>query len=85
MNDGIYAVIRRYATSDGTPENHYEDDGYEDWNFKTNDYYCIYYKMMELTSGDIEISSEAANWCKAAYIGERYVFREGEIEIMEID
>ena len=85
MNDGIYAMIRRYATSDGTPENHYEDDGYDDWLYKPNDHYRIYYKMMELTGSDHEISAEAASWCELATVGEIYEFREGEIEIMDID
>ena len=85
MYDGFYARVRRYATSEGTPENHYEDDGYKDWDYKPNDHYSIYDKMMELTNNDHEISSDAASWCELASEGEIYEFREGEIEIIYID
>ena len=76
MNDGIYAVVKRY-----------EQNGNEfaDWNYKPNDHYGIYEKMMELTDNDHEISSDGANWCELATVGEIYEFREGEIEIMDID
>lgn len=76
MNYGIYAVVRRY-----------EQDGidFADWHFKPNNHYAIYDKMMEITGNDHEISSDAASWCELACIGEIYEFREGEIEIMEID
>lgn len=81
MNNGIYAVVRRYATSEGTPENHYNDDGYADWHYKHSDHYAIYDKVMEITDGDHEIASDAASWCELACVGEIYEFREGEIEI----
>lgn len=84
MNDGIYAVVKRYATSEGTPKNNYEDDGFQDWYFKPNSHDKIYDKMMELTDGDHEISADAASWCELATEGEIYEFREGEIEIMDI-
>lgn len=85
MNSGIYAVVKRYATSEGTPENHYEDDNYKDWYYRPlSDYDKIYDKMMELTDGDHEISADAASWCELATVGEIYEFREGEIEIMNI-
>ena len=72
----VYAVIKQY-----------EQDGkeYTDWCKKPNDHYSIYDKMMELTDGDHEISDDAASWCELACVGEIYEFREGEIEIMEID
>lgn len=41
--------------------------------------------MMLLTDNDHEISADAASWCELATVGEIYEFREGEIEIMEID
>ena len=85
MNDGIYAQVKRYATNEGTPENNYNDDGYADWHYKSNNHYAIYDKMMELTDGDHEISCDAASWCELATVGEIYEFREGEIEIVEID
>ena len=85
MNDGIYAQVKRYATSEETPENNYNDDGYADWHYKPNNHYAIYDKMMEITNGDHEISSEAASWCELATVGEIYEFREGEIEIVYID
>ena len=85
MDNGIYAMVRRYATSEGTEENHFEDDGYADWCYKPNDHYSIYDKMMELTDNDHEISCDAASWCELATVGERYEFREGEIEIIDID
>lgn len=84
MSDGIYAVVKRYATSEGTPEKHYEDDGFQEWCLRPNDYDKIYDKMMEVTDGDHEISSDAASWCELATEGEIYEFREGEIEIMDI-
>lgn len=80
----IYAVVKRYATSEGTPELHYEDDGFAEWHFKPKDYGKIYDKMMAVTDGDHEISSDAASWCELATVGEIYEFREGEIEIVDI-
>lgn len=73
---GVYAVVKQY-----------EQDGKEfgDWIKKPNDHDSIYEKMMELTDGDHEISADAASWCELATVGEIYEFREGEIEIMEID
>ena len=49
------------------------------------DHYGIYDLMMELTGNDHEISSDAASWCELATIGEIYEFREGKIEIVEVD
>lgn len=46
--------------------------------------YLIYNKMMEITDGDHEISSDAASWCELACVGEIYEFREGYIEIEEV-
>lgn len=76
MNNGIYAVVKRY-----------EKSGVEfaDWHYKPSDHYGIYDRMMELTDDDREISSGAASWCELATVGEIYEFREGEIEIMDID
>ena len=76
MKNGIYAVVKRY-----------EQDGkeFKDWFYKPNNRYDIYDKMMELTENDHEISAEAASWCELATVGEIYEFREGEIEIQEID
>ena len=76
MNDGIYAVVKRY-----------EQNGkeFKDWFYKPNSHYDIYDKMMELTGNDHEISDDAASWCELATVGEIYEFREGEIEIQEID
>ena len=54
------------------------------WIYKPNDYDAIYNKMMSITNGDHEISSDAASWCELATVGEIYEFREGEIEIKEI-
>lgn len=78
MDDGIYAVVRRYMVGDDV-------DSFADWEYKPNDYDNIYNKVMELTGGDHEISSDLASWCELASIGEIYMFREGEIEIMKID
>ena len=69
MQDGIYAVVKQYATS---------------WYYRPNDFDKIYDKMMEVTDGDHEISSDAASWCELATEGEIYTFREGEIEIMDM-
>ncbi len=76
MNNGIYAVVKRY-----------EQDGkdFEDWEYKPGDHYGIYDKMMQLTDNDHEVSADAASWCELATVGEIYEFREGEIEIMEVD
>lgn len=41
--------------------------------------------MMELKGNDHEISDDAASWCELATVGEIYEFREGKIEIQEID
>lgn len=81
----VYAIVKKYATNDGTEENHFEDDGFTDWEYRTNDHYGIYDKMMELTADDHQISSDAASWCELAGVGEIYEFDVGEIEIMEID
>lgn len=72
----IYAVVKQYATN--------TDNDFCDWHFKPSDFYGIYDKMMEITDGDHEISSDAASWCELASIGEIYEFREGEIEMQEI-
>lgn len=53
------------------------------YNYKHDDHYSIYDKMMEITDGDHEISSDAASWCELACVGETYEFREGIIEIVE--
>lgn len=76
MNNGIYAVVKRY-----------EQNGVEfaSWYYKPSRHYDIYEQMMELTDGDHEISSDAASWCELATVGETYEFREGEIEIMDIN
>ena len=76
MGNGIYAVVKRY-----------EQNGvcFEEWCYKPNNHYSIYEKMMELTDNDHEISSDGASWGEFATVGEIYEFREGEIEIMEID
>ena len=76
MSGGIYAVIRPYT-----------EEGYEGfcYQYKCNDHYGIYDKMMELTNDNHEESSNAASWCELATVGEIYEFAEGEIEIMEIN
>ena len=51
--------------------------------YRHDDHYSIYNKMMEITGGDHEISSDAASWCELACVGETYEFREGIIEIVE--
>lgn len=72
----IYAVVKRY-----------EQNGIEfkDWTYKPLDHEAIYERMMKLTGNDHEISADAASWCELASGGEIYEFREGEIEMMEID
>lgn len=55
------------------------------YKYKPNDCDSIYDKMMELTDGDHEESANAAGWCELAEVGEVYEFREGKIEIMDID
>ena len=76
MNNEIYAVVKSY-----------EPNGkeFEVWKYKPDDHYGIYNRMMELTGNDHEISDDAASWCELATVGEIYEFREGEIEIQEVD
>ena len=76
MNNGIYAVVKRY-----------ERDGVEfaGWYYKPKNHRDIYEKLMEITGNDHEISAEAASWCELASVGEIYEFREGEVEIQDID
>ena len=74
--DGIRAVVKKYET---------ETTEFEDWIYHCNNHDGIYSQMMIITDGDHEISANAASWCELATIGEIYEFREGEIEIMEID
>ena len=75
MNNEVYAVVKPHADKNVMVRFYYEPD----------DHYAIYNKMMELTDGDHEISSDAASWCELATVGEIYEFREGEIEIMDFD
>ena len=70
------AVVKRYET---------RDSEFNDWTYNTTNFYGIYDKMMEITDGDHEISSDAASWCELASVGEIYEFREGEIEIQDIE
>lgn len=71
----LFAVVKRY-----------ERNGvdFADWEYKPNDHYAIYDKMMELTGNDHEISDDAACWCELAAEGEIYEFAEGEVEITDI-
>ena len=81
MNDGIFAVVKRYELEDNgniTTE-------FADWHYKPDDYYGIYNKLMELTNGNHELSSDGANWCELATVGEIYEADNWEIEIQEID
>lgn len=71
----IYAVVKRYESF--LP--------FTDWVYKPNEHDNIYIKMMELTDGDHEISADAASWCELAHEREIYEFREGEIEMMDIE
>lgn len=73
--NGIHAVVRPYTERDVCVCFHY----------KCDDHYGIYYKMMELTDNDHEISCDAASWCELASVGEIYEFREGNIEIVETE
>ena len=59
------------------------NDGKE-YVFRPNNHDGIYSQMMIITDGDHEISADAESWCELATIGERYEFREGEIEIVEM-
>ena len=72
----IYALVKRYETN---------EKEFMDWNYKPNDHEAIYERMMKITDNDHEISADAASWCELATVGEIYEFREGEIEMMEID
>ena len=72
----IYAVVKRYDNQPG---------GFEDWCFNPTDHYKIYDKLIELTGNDHEISADGACWAELAAEGDIYEFREGEIEMMDID
>jgi hypothetical protein len=76
MTTGIYAVVKRY-----------EQNGNEfaDWLYRPSNHRDIYDKLMEITGNDHEISCDGASWCELATVGEVYEFREGEIEIQDID
>lgn len=76
MSNGIYAVVKRYEQ---------KGKEFKDWEYKPDDHYGIYDRMMLLTDNDHEISADAASWCELATVGEIYEFREGEIEIVDID
>lgn len=71
----VYVVIKRYEAN---------GKEFADWHYKPYDHDKIYDCMLDLT-GDHNISSDAAEWCKLAGSGEIYEFGEGEIEIQEID
>ena len=75
MIEGIHAVVKQYAQN---------GKEYEEWTYNPSNRRGIYEKLMELTDNDHEISDEAASWCEQASVGERYEFREGEIEIREM-
>lgn len=72
----LVAVVKRY-----------EKNGvdFDEWEYRSNAYYRIYEKMMELTDNDHESSENAASWCELAAEGEIYEFSEGEIEMRYID
>ena len=71
----ICAVVKPYTKKDICVCFHYKSD----------DHYGIYNKMMELTDNDHEISCDGASWCELASVGEIYEFREGQIEIVDMD
>ena len=62
-----------------------DNDEFGNWLYDASDFYAIYDKMMEITGDDHEIASGAASWCELASVGEIYEFREGEIEIKDIE
>lgn len=68
-----------------TVKEHIQDGIYTNYRYKPDDHYGIYDRMMSITDNDHEISASAASWCELAAPGEIYEFREGEIEIQEID
>lgn len=74
--DGIFAIVRRY-----------EQNGvrFANWEYRPYDHDAIYDRTMLITGNDHEISADAASWCELATVGEIYEFREGEIEIVDID
>lgn len=76
MNNKIYAVVKSYKPN---------GKECEVWEYKPDDHYEIYNRMMLLTDNDHEISADAASWCELATVGETYGFRGGEIEIQEIN
>lgn len=78
MPNGIRAVVKRYENSE-------KNIRFSDYIYYPNDHYKIYERVMQLTGNDHEIADDAASWCELAHVGEIYEFREGEIEIMDID
>ena len=78
----MYAVIKRYKTETTAIMN---DEVVTFNTYKSSDYNAIYEKMMEITDGDHEISADAASWCELACDEETYEFREGEIEMRDIE
>lgn len=50
-----------------------------------DDYDAIYDCLMEIIKGNHDLSSDAANWCELATIGEEYDVEKFNIEIIEIE
>lgn len=74
--DNIFAVIKQY-----------EQNGkeFKEWCYHWTNRDGIYSQMMIITDNDVEVSQDAENWVIGASVGDIFEFREGEIEIMEID
>ncbi len=78
MSEGIRAVVKRY-------ENASKGIEFMDYIYYPQDHQKIFERVMQITDNDYEIAQDAASWCELAHVGETYEFREGEIEIMDID
>lgn len=59
-------------------------DGYgNEFQYRCTDHEAIYNRIMNMSENDHEVASDIASWCEIATVGERYVFREGTVDICE--
>ena len=74
MNNKVYVVIKLKDQNNNSVEYKYRP-------FEINE---IYDKMMEITNGNHEVSSEVESWCDLATIGEIRELPNFEVEITEL-
>lgn len=60
-----------------------QDNYGNEFQYRCTDYESIYNRIMNLSENDHEVASDIANWCGIARVGERFLFREGTVDICE--